>query len=338
MKKIRIAQWGVCHEHASGKIEAARRLTDVFEVVGVVDDRDSKTPRQHDEVNMEPYEGLPWMTEDELLGAKDIDAIFVEPTNDDVPAAALKVAEAGFHMHMDKPGGQGMEPFRTIVETCREKNLVLQMGYMYRTNAALMLCRKAIDEGWMGKVIEIDMSMNRFDCDRYREYLSSFQGGAMYNLGGHLLDFVVTVLGRPQNVTPLIQESRGDGVGDNTLAVLEYGEGAHACVHLAFCDPSSFAHRRVTVRGTKGTFELCPTEPHPLSDPLKVQFSFAEDNPEFKEGENDIELAPIMHRYDEQLIEFAKCVRGEIENPYPYEHEMLVQEVLLAASGIQSWE
>ncbi len=42
-------------------------------------------------------------------------------------------------------------------------------------------------------------------------------------------------------------------------------------------------------------------------------------------------------RYDEQLIEFARCVRGEIKNPYSYEHELLVQEVLLAASGITEW-
>jgi len=41
----------------------------------------------------------------------------------------------------------------------------------------------------------------------------------------------------------------------------------------------------------------------------------------------------MTRRYDDQLIEFARCVRGEIGNPYPYEHELLVQEVLLAATA-----
>jgi hypothetical protein len=38
-------------------------------------------------------------------------------------------------------------------------------------------------------------------------------------------------------------------------------------------------------------------------------------------------------RYDEQLIELANIIRGEMANPYPPAHELMVQEVLLAASG-----
>ena len=36
-------------------------------------------------------------------------------------------------------------------------------------------------------------------------------------------------------------------------------------------------------------------------------------------------------RYDEQLRELARIVRGEIANPYPLAHELMVQETLLAA-------
>ncbi len=38
-------------------------------------------------------------------------------------------------------------------------------------------------------------------------------------------------------------------------------------------------------------------------------------------------------RYDDQLIELARIIRGEIENPYPLAHELAVQEALLAACG-----
>jgi predicted dehydrogenase len=336
MKKLRVAQFGVTHEHASGIIEAARRLTDYFEVVGVVDDSASTTARQNANINLKLYEGLPRLTEEELLARTDLDAVFVEVTNDDLPEAALKCAKAGFHMHMDKPGGQAMEPFATIVDLCQQQGLVLQMGYMYRTNPGLQLCRRAIDAGWMGEVFEIDMTMNRYDNDAYRQYIRTFKGGAMYNFGGHLLDFVVAVLGRPDKVTPLHKCTRDDGVEDNTLAVLEYPR-ANALVHTAITDPDAIPHRRVIVRGTKGTFELFPTEPIPYSKPMTLRFTFAEGNPEYAKGTHHIELPPMGTRYDGQLIEFVQCVRGEIENPYPYEHELLVQEVLLAASGSTTW-
>lgn len=336
MKRVRVAQLGITHEHASGTIEVARRRTDYFELVGVVDDTASDTPRQDRAVNYKPYEGVKWMTEEELLNASDVEAVFVEKTNDDQPEAALRCAERGFHMHMDKPGGQRMGPFQRLVELCREKRLVLQMGYVYRTNPALNLCRRAISEGWMGDVFEIDMTMDRFDNDRYRAYIATFKGGAMYNFGGHMIDFVVAVLGRPERVTSFLKCTRGDGVEDNTMAVLEYPR-ANACIHTAITDPDGIPHRRTIVRGTKGTFELFPTEPIPYSIPMNVRFTFAEPNAEYAAGTHHVELPPMNTRYDEQLIEFARVVRGEIENPYPYEHELLVQEVLLAATGITDW-
>lgn len=336
MKRIRIAQFGTTHEHASGTIEVARRLTDIFEVVGVVDDSASTTARQSKTVNMKPYEGLPLLTEAELLNRTDLDAVFVETTNDDLPAAALKCAERGFHMHMDKPGGQSMAPFAKIVDLCRRQKLVLQMGYMYRPNPALLFCRRALREGWMGDVVEIDMNMNRYDNDSYRAYIATFKGGAMYNFGGHLIDFVVSVLGRPEKVTPFHKCTRGDGIEDNTLALIEYPR-ANATVRISITDADGIPHRRVIVRGTKATFELAPTEPIPYTQPFNVRFTCAVANPEFGVGTHHPELKPLGFRYDDQLIEFAKCVRGEIANPYPYEHELLVQEVLLAASGSTTW-
>jgi len=276
------------------------------------------------------------MTEEELLNSSDVEAVLVEKTNADQPEAALQCAERGFHIHFDKPGGQSMEQFRKIVDICRESGLVLQMGYMYRGNPGLKLCRRAIQEGWMGEVFEIDMTMNRFDNDSYRAYISTFKGGAMFNFGCHLIDFAVTLLGRPERVIPFLKCTRGDGVEDNTLVLLEFPR-AIACLHVALADADGIRHRRVTVRGTKGTFELYPTEPIPYSTPMSVRFSFAEPNAEYAAGTHHITLPPMGTRYDDQLIEFARIVRGEIENPYPYEHELLVQEVLLAACGCIEW-
>ena len=67
MKKIKIGQIGICHEHASGKIGAFRKMPDVYEIVGVVDDRDTTAAHRFAGDSVEPYEGLTWMTEEELL-------------------------------------------------------------------------------------------------------------------------------------------------------------------------------------------------------------------------------------------------------------------------------
>jgi hypothetical protein len=56
MNPIRIGQIGICHEHAAGKIATLRRLPDVYEIVGVVDDRNSPSAKYAGS-DLAPYEG-----------------------------------------------------------------------------------------------------------------------------------------------------------------------------------------------------------------------------------------------------------------------------------------
>jgi len=38
-------------------------------------------------------------------------------------------------------------------------------------------------------------------------------------------------------------------------------------------------------------------------------------------------------RYDDQLIELARIIRGQEESQYPPEHDLAVQQAVLKASG-----
>ena len=41
MERIKIAQLGMTHEHAAGKMASIKKLPDIYEIVGVVDDRET---------------------------------------------------------------------------------------------------------------------------------------------------------------------------------------------------------------------------------------------------------------------------------------------------------
>ena len=43
VKKVRVVQWGMRHEHADGKFKSVRKLPDDYELVGIVEDLSSKT-------------------------------------------------------------------------------------------------------------------------------------------------------------------------------------------------------------------------------------------------------------------------------------------------------
>lgn len=330
--RIKVGQLGIGHNHGAEIMTAMRRLPEDFDVVGVVEPDAAWRARRG---GLEAYAGLPWLTEAELFAIPGLQAVTVETDGFDLVPTALRAAERGLHIHLDKPGGEAMPPFARLVEECGSRNRALQMGYMYRYNPAVRFMLRAARAGWLGDIFRFDAVMNRHDGDVYRQWLAGFRGGAFYVFGGHLLDLAVLFLGAPERVASFQTKTRGDALFDSGLAVLTYPR-ATAAVRAAVTEVDGMKHRRLIVCGTKGTAEVCPLEPPAeryTQDALTVRLTLAEGNEAFAAGTHDVPTGPMEGRYEPQMREFARIVRDEIENPYPLAHERLVQQTLLAAAG-----
>ncbi len=337
MDRIKIGQIGVCHEHAAGKIGALRQLSDVYEIVGVVDDRSSPAAKFSGS-DLRPYEGLPWLTETELFQLPGLQAVTVETPNLDLVPTARRCVERHLALHMDKPGGEDLAAFGRLLDGCKARHLPLQMGYMFRCNPAIQWALKAVRQGWLGEVFEVQAGMSHdYGGDAYQEYLGQFSGGIMFNLGCHLIDIVVAMLGRPVGVTPFLKSAPGypDRIRNHCLAVLEY---PHATATLRACslEADGLSRRRLRVCGTKGTLDLCPLERFD-GQPLQMQLTLREGTPDYAAGTHTLDFGIQRDRYADQLLELAGIIRGEMANPHTYEHDYRVQAVLLAAAGYTPW-
>lgn len=335
-EKIKIGQIGICHEHAS-KINSLRKLSDLFEIVGIVDDRSSSAARFSGN-SLKPYEGLKWMTEEELLNTPGLQAVTVETSNSDLVATAIRCADHNLAIHMDKPGGEDLDLFHKLLQGCKEQNLPFQMGYMFRTNPAFLFCQKAVRKNWLGDIFEIQADMcHDYGGSSYQQFLSNFEGGIMLNLGCHHIDFIVSMLGRPEKVTSFLKSTKGaaNGAKNNCTAIIEY---TNTIVSVSACDlkPDGIKQRRLKICGNKGTVELSPLERFD-EKPLQIQLTLRDGNEEYSKGTHIIDLGVQTDRYQDQFLELAKIIRGEIDNPYSYEHNYLTQEVLMAASGNIKW-
>ena len=218
MRKIRIGQIGIGHNHASEKMAALRRLSDFYEVVGVVEEDDSWWSRRG---GLQVYQGIPRLTEEELFNTPGLEAVAVETDGFELLETARRCVERNLAIHMDKPGGEKLEPFRELLNEFRRKHLTIQLGYMYRNNPAVQYCLEAVRKGWLGEIFEVHAVMNRYDGhdEAYRRWLAQFQGGAVYIFAGHMIDLVVALLGRPLRVTPYLTKTRDDNLYDTGLAV-----------------------------------------------------------------------------------------------------------------------
>jgi predicted dehydrogenase len=328
--KIKIGQLGVGHMHAY-KMGDLRRLNDLFEIVGIAED----DPKQREVAkNQECYRGLTWMSSEELLAVPGLQAVAVETEEHLSVHAALRCIRAGKHIHLDKPAGESLADFKQLLDEAKAQNLTVQMGYMYRNNPAVQFCIKAVKEGLLGNIFDVDAVMSGYYADYFRQVLKGFKGATPYIFICHLIDLMVTLLGEPEKIHPFPRCTRSDGLVDNCVAVFEYPHGCIATLRTDVIEVEGFQRRHLTVCGNKGTIIIQPLETAGNLANGVLRLALNEERNGFKKGYQTVPMPAPKQRYEDQWREFAQILRGEITNPYSYEHDFIVQKCLLETCGL----
>ena len=324
---IKIGQIGIGHNHGESKMLAVRKFPELFEVVGYAEENEEWVKKRG---NLKAYEGLKRMSVQEIIEKSD--AILVECDVWELTKYAKMCVEAGKHIHMDKPAGGSLKEYREVLDMAKEKNLVVQLGYMYRYNPAVKKCFKAVKNGDLGEIYSVNAEMSTFHSAEYKKWLTNFKGGIMYILGSHLVDLIVYMLGEPQKITSFLKHTGLDGVdfADNNLAVLEY-EKALARIYVSSVEVNGWGRRQLMVSGSKGTINIVP-----LENTLTMTYADTKisTNP-YEDMKETVAISDVPKncRYDEMMQDFYDYIMGTKENPFTYEHDYLVQKVLYEITG-----
>jgi predicted dehydrogenase len=325
-EKIKIGQIGTAHAHASGKIETIRKLADDYELVGVVE---PDADRRRIAETQKAYRDVKWTTEEQLLNTAGLKVVAVETAVRDLVPTAARCVAAGTHVHLDKPAGESLGEFKKLLDEATRKKRVVQMGYMFRYHPAFQLCFKAVREGWLGEIFETRGFMSKAINAVQRKELVPYSGGAMFELGCHLIDILVRMQGKPDKVTAFVRRTRPrqDSLADDQLAVFEYPKDV-ATIHVALMEVEGERRRQFAVSGDQGTADIRPLEPARMTLVLSRAVG------EFTRGSQEVNLPPLTGRYDGDFLDLARIVRGEKEPDFGPEHDLAVHETILRASGL----
>ena len=317
---IRIGQIGLAHPHALGKLSAIRSLKD-YELVGVVEPNPALRQR---------VKGVKFVSLEELMNTPELKAVAIETRVSDLVQMALPVVEAGKHIHLDKPAGPALIPFKKLLASAERQRLTVQMGYMLRYNPAFEFMFRAAREGWFGKIMEIDAMMGKKAGDGMRKELAEFRGGGFFELACHILDSAIYILRKPQKIHGFnlrTREKDGDPFADNQLAVLKF-EKATACLRCNHNDPFGFPRRRFNIAGTRGGMEIQQLESG------RFTLNLDQDRGEYKKGTQTVQLKG-GRSYTAEFADLATVVRGEKELAWSYGHDLVVHETLLKICGME---
>lgn len=316
--RIPIGFLGASYSHGPDKIKLAMTSSD-WEFVGVCEI--SAAGRQTC-ANL----GAKLISQDELFQRARV--VAVESDVRDHAAHALLALQAGKHVHLEKPPAMKLAEMREVVALAREKKLLLQTGFMWRYNPGFKALFEAARKGWLGDVFMVRGFISNNLAPARRPEWGEFPGGSMFELGSHLVDAIVHLLGKPNAVTPFARHHGKfeDSLKDNNVAVLEYERAAAVLINTAL-QAGATPPRSFEVLGTNGTAALQPLEPPALTIDL------AKPAGPYKQGSQQVPL-PAYERYQADFAELAAAVRGERPLSVSLDDELLVAETVLRVSDM----
>jgi predicted dehydrogenase len=266
------------------------------------------------------------------LLAEPLDGVVVEGRVGGNLKLARLALERGYPVLLEKPAGIDLDDYKRLLDLAGRKRLHVQMFYLFRYMTAVVEMIRQARAGELGDIYEFRARLSKplASYDRYVEILGEYKGGMFFEEAGHLIDFMIAMLGRPTSISPfLAHHHKGPPADyvDDGLAVYGYPR-AWAILEVPSLEVAPNA-RRIEVYGTKGAFVI----PHlgtghlvnPATQPIEV----------FHQGDKDwrrVDL-PSQTLRIKDLREFAACIAGRKKPDYSVEHDLAVQEVLLRSCG-----
>lgn len=318
------------HVHADGIVRQVAAHPDEFSLIGFHDPDPlvvaKQTPRWSPQIpGFRVCESI-----EELLRLP-LDGVVVEGRVDQNLGLARHVLERGLPVLLEKPAGTNLDEHRRLVELAQSKGLHVQMIYLFRYMSAVQELLTRGRQGDLGAIYEFRGRLPK-DLTLYDSYvaeLGRYRGGIFFEMAGHLIDMMVALLGKPRKVVPFLAHHHTAGPNsfvDHGIALFEF-DHAFGIVEVPALEVAVNS-RRIEVYGTKGACVI----PHLGSghlgnsavQPIEV---FRAGSPGWERMEPQAATLQIA-----DLREFASVLAGRKAPDFSLEHDLAVQESLLAAS------
>jgi predicted dehydrogenase len=335
---LRIGQIGTRHGHAAGKWQALQSNPDV-EAVGIWEPDPGarataaalRTDGPFVTASATPatvFGDAHWFdSESDLLKDASVVAVAIEGRNHESLSMAQRAIEAGKHIWFDKPAGDDWPAFQQLMQAAAARQLQVQMGYMFRYSPGFSQISDWVRAGTLCDVFAIRAHMSTNVDIAERTQQSRHRGGILYDLGGHMIDQIVWLLGRPTRITTVLRNDATPELprySDNTSSVMEF-EHALAVIEIAAMEPRPVA-RRFEVFGSRGSAILEPFDPA-----LALRLALEAPSPRVEVF--DVAEVPRQELYERELSAFVGVLCGDRSPDRSPAHDLLVQETLLRVTG-----
>src|SRR3982750_2678449 len=259
---------------------------------------------------------------EEVLADRTIEAIINTTPNGVHKETTIAAARAGKHVFLDKPIANTISDARALTDACRQAGVVLALGYQRRREAHFRWVKQHLAE--FGRLVNGEANISRdrlgkIDLASWRSSAAGMPGGVMLQIGIHYTDVLEYLMG-----TVIAVSARSAQLvlpGDNpdvASLILEHENGALSTLNASYASASEYYLMNIYGKERTAFYDM--------ASGLRI----------LKRGETKAQpvACPENDPIAEELEEFARAVRGEVEPEMDGEKSTASLAVILA--GIKS--
>ena len=256
MGKPQVREWAYSNFVASTSIRQALRVAVIgvgamgnhhariysemegVELVGVADINEKAAVEIASKYNTEAF------TDYERLLKCDLDAVSIAVPTSLHKEIALKAADYGVHMLVEKPIADSLSGAEAIIDAVRRKNLKLMIGHIERFNPTILKLKELISNGELGQVLSISSRRVGPYPPRIRDV------GIIIDLAVHDIDAISHLYAEGAKNVYAIGGNSFHIKEDHASIILLYADNKSGMVETNWLTPHKI--RELTVTGTGG--------------------------------------------------------------------------------------
>ena len=216
----------------------------------------------------------------ELLARDDIDLIDCSVPNHRHEEIVVAAAAAGKHVYCEKPLARTAAEGRRMLAAVTAAGVTHQMSFNFRFFPAITRARQLVEEGFLGRVFSFRARYYRasyIDAGRplsWRLSRAQAGGGALHDLGSHVLDLVSYLLGQFAAVQATLEtlipqrpvaagssERAAVDVDDLALLHLRMASGVPGLVEISRMGTGAVNDIQLELYGERGALRFRGEEP-----------------------------------------------------------------------------
>ncbi|MCG9894269.1 MAG: Gfo/Idh/MocA family oxidoreductase [Fimbriimonadaceae bacterium] len=340
-EKVKVGLIGAGGIAQGAHLRGYHSIPDECEVVWICDVNQEVAEKAAAKV-VEAGGAKPQITTDykQMLTDSELDAVSVTTPNKYHVEPTVDALNAGKHVLCEKPLGMNADECRRMCAAARENKKILQVALQNRFTGAARFAKQYIDGGNMGDIYYARAwALRRRGVPAWGVFIHKDQqgGGPLIDIGVHILDFTLYLMGYPKPVsasgqtwdilgkTPGLYNPWGDydrtkfTVEDFAVGLIRFENGAVVSLESSFMANLDGDPFKASFFGTKAGMDLNPWG----ADPVKIYTE--QDGQLFNMVGASVPHVESAHV--DEVKAFIKAIREDLPSPVPGENGLYLNAI-----------